>query len=475
MSDTTLGGFLRETDGTSTSGGRSLARLRQGAEAGEELWTFEADGEVGSSPTVAGGTVYVGDKDGTLHAVDASTGSEQWSGRLDFGPILASPAVSDGTVYVGNNFGVFAAFDASTGTRNWTVEIDGGYTTNWFTSSPLVVEDTVYVGMHDGRLYALDAATGDVAWTFRTGATVYSSPVFADGLVFVGNEAGHVYGVDAGAGTEVWQYETPPNDNRLPGRTINTPTERDGTLYATSFDNRVYALDATTGEEVWTRDLGGPLYGTPTVDDGRVYVPLTEGSPEAVAALDTEAGEEQWRGGGGSARSSPTVAGEYVCVGTSNGHVFGLDAESGDVGWSLRRTEDTEIESSPTVVDGVLFVGTSDATLLAVDAGTPGSSDGSRVRDRSLGYHGATDPDWRGVPSGGAASTERPTTVGTDTPSDRGGTATSAPEANEGPTDSDPGTDGRIPLEGIAGGAAGIGLGGYLLGRRLTDDEEDDG
>jgi len=45
------------------------------------------------------------------------------------------------------------------------------------------------------------------------------------------------------------------------------------------------------------------------------------------------------------------------------------------------------VESSPTVVDGTVYVGSFDDNVYAIEAGVSGSSEGSRVRHRTLGHH----------------------------------------------------------------------------------------
>ena len=42
-------------------------------------WRFMTDGDVISSPTVVGRTVYVGSGDGRLYALDRSAGTRKWA------------------------------------------------------------------------------------------------------------------------------------------------------------------------------------------------------------------------------------------------------------------------------------------------------------------------------------------------------------------------------------------------------------
>jgi PGF-CTERM protein len=91
-----------------------------------------------SSPTVADGTVYFGSDDGTLYAVDAATGEQEWA--FTHQPPYAvdsSPTVADGTVYVGSQGGNLYAVDAATGRQEWAFTQPSGIVF----SSPTVVDD----------------------------------------------------------------------------------------------------------------------------------------------------------------------------------------------------------------------------------------------------------------------------------------------------------------------------------------------
>ena len=50
---------------------------------GEQIWAFQTDDSVVSSPTVVDGTVFVGSDDGNVYALDAGEGSERWSFEPD--------------------------------------------------------------------------------------------------------------------------------------------------------------------------------------------------------------------------------------------------------------------------------------------------------------------------------------------------------------------------------------------------------
>jgi len=68
------------------------------------LWTFSGDGTLASPPLVVNDTVYIGSSAGKLYALDAATGSAQWSDSLDWG-ISASDEQNDGQPLAGMGAG----------------------------------------------------------------------------------------------------------------------------------------------------------------------------------------------------------------------------------------------------------------------------------------------------------------------------------------------------------------------------------
>jgi outer membrane protein assembly factor BamB len=73
-------------------------------------WTFPTNGDVTSSPAVAGGVVYVGSEDGHLYAIDRATGTLIWD--YDTGSaITSSPAVANGLLYIGTMDGKLYCFE----------------------------------------------------------------------------------------------------------------------------------------------------------------------------------------------------------------------------------------------------------------------------------------------------------------------------------------------------------------------------
>jgi len=140
---------------------------------------------------VADSTVYAGNGDDHLYALNAQTGQEQWRFKAD-GSVY-SPAVADGTVYAGSRSGHLYALDAQTGREQWRFETDGSV------YLPAVADGTVYAGSRDNHLYALDAQTGQEQWRFETDNAI-AAPAVADGTVYAGSNDGNLYALGSGSG-----------------------------------------------------------------------------------------------------------------------------------------------------------------------------------------------------------------------------------------------------------------------------------
>nr|WP_309243416.1 PQQ-binding-like beta-propeller repeat protein [Halorubrum ezzemoulense] len=209
------------------------------AETGEQLWAFETDDEVSSSPTAVAGTVFVGSDDGNLYAVDAETAERQWAFETD-GMVESSPTVVDGTVFIRSNGGYLYAVDAKTGEELWALEIGPAAAFRKSMSSPTVVGGTVFVGNDDGNLYAVNMESGEQQWMFETGDPIRSSPTVVSETVLVGSNGGNLYAVDMETGEQQWTFEASNHSVR------SSPTVADGIAFFGSVgfnEGHLYAID----------------------------------------------------------------------------------------------------------------------------------------------------------------------------------------------------------------------------------------
>jgi serine/threonine-protein kinase len=324
-------------------------------------WRCTTKSPVTSSPTVAGGVVYLGDTDGNVYALDATTGKRQWHYPTG-GKVEGTPTVAGGMVYTGSADGSVYALDAATGKRRWHY-----LTGTKAEAAPTVADGVAYVGGHS-EVIALDAVTGRKRWVVLCDSGL-ELPTVAGGVVYVAG-FDSVTALDGTTGEKKWvrrasdwgfdhsvEWDDTPED-----WAFTSPTVSGETVYIGS-SKRVYALDAATGTKRWAYDTGDRAGSAPTVADDVVYTGCYD---KKVYALDAATGNRRWAfDTGGKVEGTPKVTGEVVYVGSADHKVYALDVETGQENWSY--ATGGGILSSPAVTDGVVYVGSRDHSVYALD------------------------------------------------------------------------------------------------------------
>ena len=135
-----------------------------------------------TAPVTVGGTVYLGGRDGTVRAMNASSGRPRWRAYTG-GAILYPPTIAAGRALVGSGDGCVYAFDAADGKLLWRfraapaerwIPLYRRLQSIWPVHSGVIVDRGVAylaAGMtdYDGtHLYALDVKTGKIKWQNHT-------------------------------------------------------------------------------------------------------------------------------------------------------------------------------------------------------------------------------------------------------------------------------------------------------------------
>jgi polyvinyl alcohol dehydrogenase (cytochrome) len=147
------------------------------------------------------------------------------------------------------------------------------------------------------------------AFGFPGVATAYSSPSLFGGRVFVGSADGTVYALNAQTGCIYWTYKA------AEGVRTAILLEKNGrAAYFGDLQGNMYAVNANTGALLWKTRVDEHLYaeitGTPKLENGRLYVPVSGGGEQVAAgnpsyecctfrgslvALDTASGKQIWK------------------------------------------------------------------------------------------------------------------------------------------------------------------------------------
>ena len=390
------------------------------------LWSFQTGAGLSASPTVAGGTVYVGSWDGYEYALDATTGAQKWRTSLGITSVAScvppsagvssTATVQNGVVYVGGGDSYWYALDANTGAVLWRLftgdnSAAGGYY-NW--SSPLLYNGFAYIGIASfgdcplvpGKLLKVDLTSHAIVASFTlvpagtVGGGIWTSPALdtASNTIFVSTGTcidmatqpycQAVVALDATTLSlkSVWQIP-PANEPFDPdwgvtpiiypdgtGRTLVSSINKNGILYAFNDSN-------LTAGPVWMQQFAAPG-PSPQGGTGSVASGAFGQATLYAAGANTTIGGVAY---GGSVRAVSPATGAYLWEHGTPGIVMAglayfngliavgqgstlqvLNATTGATLFSY--TTGNLIYSSPTVSNGVLYAGSQDGKVYAFSA-----------------------------------------------------------------------------------------------------------
>ena len=201
--------------------------------------------------------------------------------------------VKDGRMFVPTSQGTILALDPSTGQTIWTYRPETPFSGNRGVG---IGEGLLFGGLRNSNVVAISQQTGKVAWTYEHGPEIPSqgmsaAPAYGNGVVVavvsLGDNflRGRAIGLDAKTGKFLWTFDVVPG----PGE---------------------------PGHETWPQDSdvwkygGGALWTTPSVDAelGLVYLETGNAVPQwggehrpgnnlfnnSVVALDLKTGRMRW-------------------------------------------------------------------------------------------------------------------------------------------------------------------------------------
>lgn len=200
-----------------------------------------------SSPVVVNGVLYVGNLDGRLYAIDATTGLLRWYFQTG-GPLTSSPqpGLTGEALYTGSNDGYVYAIslapqpDAKPGAgvhqpqrRLWRFK-----TRDWVNSSPRLLGERLFVGGNDKKLYCMEVAHGKQVWEASMKGPSVAIPALYKNLVLSGGGRGDgaVYAFQQSDGAVFWTYQTG-------GKIEADPVVVANLLYVASTDGHLYAFE----------------------------------------------------------------------------------------------------------------------------------------------------------------------------------------------------------------------------------------
>jgi polyvinyl alcohol dehydrogenase (cytochrome) len=417
-------------------------------------------------PTIVSGRVFVGTDIGYVYSLDATTGCVYWSYQAKG---AARPAVTVASVkghgktkyaaYFGDAHANVYAVDAQTGQELWTARVDDHFVAR-ITAAPKVFEGRVYVPVSSseefsssnldyscctgrGSVVALDAGTGAQIWKTYvvptpvpvrknskgvqqyapSGGSIWNSPTIdaKRGAVYVGTGDGQtdpapdtsdsIMALDLKTGKVLWHYQAEAGDAFMGGcngdqRTDNCPKvngpdqdignspilrdlpggksvvvfgKKDGTVTALDPDHQgavvwqAHAVEIPKDQEnTFFARLNGVVWGG-AADDQNVYYGLQSGG---MVALRLATGDVAWRATfpkTGTARvinsAAATAMPGVVFLAGSDGKLHALSTTDGHTLWEYDTAKPFETVNNvpakggaiasigPSIANGMLFIG----------------------------------------------------------------------------------------------------------------------
>lgn len=273
------------------------------ATSGERLWTLR-ERDVLSEPVVWRDTVIFAELNGgALQARRLRNGDVVW--RVDGMPTSGEPFLGQRSVFIGTDDGTVVALDASTGDLLWTRNLGSDV----LFREGVMRARTVYVVVDDvssalgSHLYALDSKSGVRLWDIS--AVYIGGPgemLATDSTVYVGASTGvgkpaSLWAIESRTGNRVWHYRSAFGG-------IGPPAMVGGEVLITDFspvnggsaNGALVALAAGNGDVQWKMPLRGlPSYGT-TVAGRLVLVGLHKTSSSGtVLAVHLDSGQPIWK------------------------------------------------------------------------------------------------------------------------------------------------------------------------------------
>ena len=266
--------------------------------------------------------------DGSVAAIDRSSGSKHWSTKLDE-EITAGVGEDAGVVAVVSGSGKVIALDSATGNVRWESSIDQTVFT-----PPLVYQGFVVLQTIDGDLLALDATTGEPVWDAfydQPEFLVFGSPrpLGIGNMVLVGNATGRVLATDLATGFEAWQiYLAAERSQTALSEAETIPVVYGDKLFVSDYTKAVVAYDLRDGNLSWEHRRNSKR--RLAVDSTQVYGADLD---DRVFALSREDGAVRWEQPSLLYRKIRNIAlvGEHLVIGDSSGILHILETGTGEI------------------------------------------------------------------------------------------------------------------------------------------------
>ena len=271
--------FAASADGTVVALDKSSGDVRWRQRTGEEI-----TGGVGA----AGGMVVFGTRDAQVIALSQTDGELLWATTVS-SEVLAAPQTDGRVVAAQSVDGRLTALNASDGVQRWVYDSTVPALSLRGTSKPLISGNTVVAGFASGIVAAIDATNGLLIWEERVAVPqgrydidriidIDGDPVLSGQTVFISSFQGTLLGLDLASGRIVWG---------MPGSSYNSLALGLGNIYWVNNFSHVLAVQNNTERTVWeNEDLRLRRVNSPVTINNYLAVADFEGYLHLMTQID---------------------------------------------------------------------------------------------------------------------------------------------------------------------------------------------
>ena len=327
------------------------------------LWTFNMQSPIHSSPAIYKDHIYFVSSEGILKAIDMETGEEEWDLDLK-SPSNSSPIIHKNKLYVGCEDGLKAVNINSH-------DIIWDYDCGNVASTPFYYKDIIYFGSDDGHLYGVND-DGKVEFNKKLDGELKSSPVVLGDTIYIGSTNSKLYSIGTDKDKN-WEFTT--GDEIL-----SSPSYVNKSVIFGSSDGNVYCLNKSNGDLNWKVDLNNKVISSPTIDehDNSVYIGSDDGN---YTCLDIRDGTIKWsHQTGDKVESTGALKDNLICFGSNNGYFYVLNKYTGAEEFTYNPGTvlfNSAITSSPVINGNSLFFGDDSGNVYSLNINkheVPGST-----------------------------------------------------------------------------------------------------
>ncbi|MFC6100570.1 outer membrane protein assembly factor BamB family protein [Olivibacter domesticus] len=293
---------------------------------GKKIWTFKTAGKIYSTPSVWKNILVVGSSDNFIYGIHTKSGTLLWKIKADKA-VLGSPVIHKGIAYIGASDGIFRAINIKSGKLLWSFEKLKGFVS----TKPLYYNGTIYFGTWGNEFYALDAKTGTKKWQWSNGASsrmlspAACYPVAANGRIFIVAPDRYMTALQANNGTLIWRKKMEEYRVR---ESIGLSSDR-SLVYAKTMDGQLIGI-STKAQDMqveWESSLQLPYELAPTAiieNNETIFVPSNSG---LLSAVNRQSGKVIWQYKISNCLVNPILAlkKNQIIVSTMDGRIVNLN------------------------------------------------------------------------------------------------------------------------------------------------------